>query len=268
LVALGVDATDHALALGAHGELLRVDVMDDDGLPRLSTTTLADLPAPRLPESLGEHRIALRGLADGRIVVAGGQAAALRVARWRPDDADPDLADDYVGVGPVGPTATHAIREPDTGRWHESAPAQWPGGRVAILDDGRVIKISTELVPAVIDAAGEEIVHTRWRGHAETSSADGLRWEPLASPAVAGVDFESGALAIPFVLDGELLLAAEGTIRTGGQPGVVLRHDPASNTWQTLWSAHEGDNWRAHVGRVVQRELAAGRGLVFPVAGE
>ncbi len=268
-VALGLDAARRAVVLGDRGEVLRLDVADGaGGLPHLSAATLPDMPVVRIPESDGDRRIAIRGLADGRIIVAGGNAPPQRIARLQADYDDADAVDEYAGAGPAEPAATYAIWDADTRRWHESAPAQTGGGRVAILDDGRVFKTAAVLIEAMVDAAGTETASAHWSARTETSNAAHSAWLPVDLAASTGVALGNATVMVPFVLDGELLLAAEGPVNTGGAPGVVLHHRSDSDAWQVLWSARAGDNWRAHVGRLVQRELDSGQRLVFPVAGK
>jgi hypothetical protein len=269
IISLGRDAADRLVVLGARGEVLRVGVATDgDGWPRMVVERLPDVPVRLAPDSPGERQVAIRGLADGRIVVAGGIAPSLRIARWRPDDADPTQADEYLGIGPPMGASTAMIFEPATGRWRESTPAAVRGGRAVILGDGAVFKLASELQPATVDASGAETAPSRWIARIERSAADGGSWTPLAVGDAVGLDLGNASIARPFVVDGTLLLAAEGDVPTGGAPGMVLRLDPGAGPAQVLWRARTGDNWRLHVGRVVHRVGADGRGFVFPVAGE
>jgi hypothetical protein len=268
-VALGTDAAQRALLLGDRGEVLRVEITDGgDGMPRLAATAMPDLPVVRSANAEGERTIRIRGLNDGRIVIAGGVQAALRIAQLQPDFDDPSAIDVYVGAGPSEAAARHAIRDPVTAAWRESAPAQTGGGRVAILDDRRVFKTAAVLVDAVVDAAGHETVPAYWSARSEISDPDGSGWQAIDLAAASGIAIGNATLVVPFVLDGTLLVAAEGPVGIGGAPSIVLQQPSPSGPWQVLWSAREGDNWRAHVGRLVRRESAAGRPIVFPVAGE
>ena len=269
IVALGPDADGRLLALGARGEVLRVTLQREaGGFPRLHVERLRELPVRHAPDSPGQRQVGIRGLADGRIVVAGGNAPTLRIARWQPDEVDPAQPDEYLGFGPFGPASTYLVFDPATGRWHESAAAGTAGGRVAIGESGAVFKLAAELIPAPVDAAGVETGNARWAARTERSAADGRGWTPLALDPIAGMPLGNASLAVPFLIDETLLLAVEGDVPIGGRPSVVLRVDGDGTSAQVLWRASAGDNWRKHVGRLVHRVAADGRPIVFPVDGE
>lgn len=255
-------ALDHANVIGpaADGTLLVLGEGGTVARLTLSTTphptiTTESLPPLRRPRAWGDEnaRALIHGLGDGRIIVAGGSVQAERIALWRPDADRADAPDEYVPIGEYLPSRRHEIFDPVTRRWHDSAPARAAGGAVAILDDGRVVKIGG------LTGKRDELTYL-----IEMSNAQGTAWTTIGS----GSQMRLSPSARPFVIDGELFLSGEyATLNTGGGPSGVEWFDATAGQWRVLWTAGRDDNWRDHVGRVIVRELANGKRVVLPVEG-
>lgn len=56
----------------------------------------------------------MRELADGRIIVAGGEVQVHKIALMSGDSQRADAADEYVGIGPYLPSRRHEIYDPAT----------------------------------------------------------------------------------------------------------------------------------------------------------
>ncbi|RIX42990.1 MAG: hypothetical protein D3M94_17190 [Rhodocyclales bacterium GT-UBC] len=80
-----------------------------------------------------------RVLADGRVVIAGGQVESELVAA-RPANCK-DCPTRYLGFGPQLPARRHEIYDPQAATWSSSAPSRAAGGPVGIFADGAVAKL-------------------------------------------------------------------------------------------------------------------------------
>lgn len=129
-------------------------------------------PAPRLQRQRREFTG--RVLADGRVIVAGGQVESELVASRPANCSDCPLR--YIGFGPQSPSRRHEIFDPRSNAWEHSAPSRAAGGPVVILADGRVAKLGelTEKKPE----GGEQV-----RLLLEISDATGKRWRSLDMPS-------------------------------------------------------------------------------------
>lgn len=200
--------------------------------------------------------VRIRGLADGRVVIAGGNVQSEKIALLREDSSRPDATDEYIGIGEYLPSRRHEIYDPAGKRWRTTAPSRGAGGKVAILPDGRVLKIGR--LPGK-DENDERYVM-------EISNADGTAWTTW--PANAQPKMKLSDKAKPFVVDGELFLSGElGTLSTGGGPSGIEWLNTATGRWEALWWANTYDNWRDHLGRLIVRQLANGKKVLLPVDG-
>lgn len=254
------------LGQAAEGSLVEVD--PNSGIARLLTLRFSPSGEPAIESqalptigwarrSSGDDEVVrVRGVADGRIVVAGGEIQTDKIALLTPASLSDDGPDEYVGIGPYSPSQRHDIYDPAIKGWRASAPSSGTGGRVAILDDGRVAKISR--IPDEGEADPRYVL--------EISTADGAAWSTVAAEALAPMQLSYSTR--PFVVEGELFLAGElESLSTGGGPSGVVWFNSATRGWELLWSAASADNWRDHVGRIIVRQLANGKVVVLPVDG-
>lgn len=225
--------------------------MNRDSLPRLNRARRSE-GEPGSPYST---TVQIRALPDGRIVVAGGYVQSEKIALLRDDASQPSAVDEYVGIGEYLPSRRHEIYEPDVKRWRTTAPARGAGGKVAILSDGRVLKIGQ--LPGKNEHEPSYVL--------ELSNAEGSAWTALPGnpPAI-----KLSNSATPFVIEDELFLVGEvNSLSTGGGASGVEWFNAASGKWEILWQAKPGDNWRDHHGRFIVRQLANGKKVVLPVNG-
>lgn len=210
--------------------------------------TLPPLPRMRHAGYTGyAHNPVRRKLSDGRVIVAGGLVKAHRVALLKDDSMQNDAEDEYVEIGAMVPTNTYDLFEPEMGTWRQSAPSRGRGGSVAVLDDGRIASYGQIVKAGQNDDGGEaeppEFI-------LEISSADGNSWNIVAMP--------EAPVSKLFVLQGELFVAGEGALQW---------FNGSTQSWETLWWANPGQNWRANVGLIIARQLSNGKRVVLPVAG-
>lgn len=220
-----------------------------------------ELPYPHMNGSRqgsdGQGNVALRVLADGRVVVAGGTEHARRIALHVPDVEDPEAGDLYTSIGPQVPSRRHEIFDPASGAWRYSAPSRSAGGKVAILPDGRVVRIGRLPSGTGKHAGGAYLL--------EVSNARGTAWTTWPANAVPKMNLDQTR---PFVAEGELFLSGQlGTLQIGGGASGLEWFNAAANRWEVLWWADPYDNWRDHLGRVIVRQLANGKRVVLPVEG-
>lgn len=255
--AFGQLADGSFIEVDAKGGVTRLTLAFRAGnIPAVVRHEFPPLEKPRQLSSGYGYDVRIRGLSDGRIVVAGGDVQESKIALLTLDSDSNDAPDSYVGIGPYLPSTHYEIYDPAVKRWHSSASSQGAGGRVAILDDGRVVKIG--------HVFGDETSDTRYV--VELSSADGTSWTPF--PAMATSNIKLSDAARPFVVEGELFLSGElGALSTGGGPSGVEWFNTESQQWELLWQAGPNDNWRDHVGRVIVRQLSNGKAVVLPVNG-
>lgn len=247
---LGQMADRSLLTLEENGEIRRIEVSADaEGRPQVEASDLPPLPQPRL----NQYHLMIRGLPDGRIVVAGGAMQNRRLSILRADSMDPDAADEYLRIGEAEPTAHYDIFEPANGQWRRSAASLVPGGLVAVYDDGRVVRLYSR--------RGEPDIAEAIQGM-EISSADGRSWSTFTADELPIMVALDGARM--FVLENELFVSGE-IPRTG--IAILQWFNGTTRVWETLWQSTPNQNWRENVGRIVIRHLGNGKRVVLPVAG-
>lgn len=240
LIALLPDGNIEQLSFNSNGQQA----------PSVTRSVFALPAALRRSEQSGEPLI-VRGLADGRLIVAGGYVQTHRVAVLRNDPAEAGTThssdDEFVGTGALELARTYDIYDPKTHAWQTSAAAQSAGGATAILSDGRVVKISASATPdreqtteVSADAPVNKVI--------EISSADGAAWSELRAEEPLQVDLNSAHL---FVIDDEIFLSGI-TPQTSGKPVAKLVHwfDRATARWTTVWRVSDGIIGRAQVIKV------------------
>ncbi len=254
--ALGQAADESLVEVAPDGtvRLLRL-TFDPPDEPAIAASELPNLGWARRSSANGEE-VRVRGLAAGGVVVAGGEIQTDKVALLTPDSLSGEGPDQYVGIGPYSPSRRHDIYDPVIKVWRASAPSPGDGGRVTIMDDGRVAKISR--------FPGADGADPRYE--LEISTADGTAWSTVRAEELAPMRISDSTK--PFVVDGELFLSGElVSLSTGGGPSGVVWFNTATRRWEVLWRAAATDNWRYHVGRVIVHPLANGKVVVVPVDG-
>lgn len=162
-----------ALAGVGNGKAVLVDpaarawTMD---LAHIDGEGVAELPRPIRRRQDAVSRL----LADGRVIVAGGQVQSDLIAVVAAACPAADCPDQYRGFGSLLPSRRHEILDPAADRWRQSAASRGAGIAAAVRADGRVVKLGL-LTPA--DGSGT----LRWL--LEESAPGGDAWRELALPA-------------------------------------------------------------------------------------
>lgn len=203
---------------------------------RIADGIATALPLPPAPRA--RRQAVVRAFDDGRIVVAGGEVQTDRIVTVDTARAVADGPDVYEGFGPFRPAHRHALYDPASRSWRESAPATLGESAAAILHDGRVARVGTRTLRQPTDASPGEYVWV-----CEISDAEGARWRPLpppdmpARPGDLRLQVQREELLLEAPLDGRLAL---------------LRFDTAAGRWVTLqtWEPLNRD-----VGRLTVHEL-------------
>jgi hypothetical protein len=268
---------DSALAQLQNGSLLEVGpagemtqwkpVLRAGSAGQPSTLTLERHAWPKLNRArlaTESSPINVRELADGRIIVAGGEVQVHKIALMSSDTHRADAADEYVGIGYYLPSRRHEIFDPATRLWKNSAPAGAPGGPAVILDDGRVMKLGT----LADEGKTAEIYGKPERRALEISNAEGTAWTELPTGLGAGSRMRFNDRYKAFTIDRELFVS--GLLAdpdTRNPPRGVEWFNAASNRWEVLWESIAGTSWTAHLGRILVPKLANGKTVVLPVEG-
>lgn len=208
-------------------------------VPVVTSTAFALPAALRRSEQSGEP-LNVRGLADGRLIVAGGYVQTHRIAVLRNDSTATNVNDaasysndgEFVGTGDLELARTYDIYDPKTHVWQTSAAAQGAGGATAILSDGRVVKISVPVTPGrgqttevSADAPVNKVI--------EMSSADGTAWSELRAEDPPLVDLNHADL---LVSDDEIFLGGTVSQHNGKTPARIVQwFDRAARRWSTVW---------------------------------
>ncbi len=206
------------------------------------TSSVFAIPATlRRSEQSGEPLI-VRGLADGRLIVAGGYVQTRRIAVLRNDPAETSTngtdsrssGDEFVGTGGLEQARTYDIYDPKTQVWKTSAAAQSAGGATAILSDGRVVKISVRATPGKNKAA-QISVNAQINKVIEISSADGTTWSELSAKEPPQINLDHGDL---FVIEDEIFLSGTAAPNSAKTPDKLVQwFDRATGLWSTVWHA-------------------------------
>jgi len=278
--ALGQMTDGSLVAVGTSGGVSRIKISTDaQGKPHAETSELPPLHQPRLFQNPTD--LIVRGLPDGRIIVAGGEMQNERLSVMREDSMDPSAADEYLRIGEAEPTDDYEIYESATGQWRQSAASRhiraagtmqasasvvpWPqsaasradGGLLAVYDDGRVAHLHAKEKER--DAQGS----LQEECEMEISSADGKMWSEMKASELPVICTR----ARMFMMQDELFVSgshADGHLHTDIQ--TLQWFNSAMRRWETLWQSPPQQNWRDNVGRIIIRQLANGKRVMLPVA--
>lgn len=250
-------AADGSLAILNGGQTVRLVSVRGNASTPGSRPLIEVHELPPL-ERARDGMVALKGSANGKLVVAGGRVQVHKIAMWHEAVDQPDAADEYIGIGEYLPSRRHEVFDPVAKVWRTSAPSRIAGENAVILNDGRVMKVGkVKLQPrGAENETQEEMV-------VELSSVDGTSW------AQAGKNLEPQIRDAKFFeLQGEVFLTAQGSRNnTGGGTSILQWFNRDEMRWEGVWEAGSNENWRAHVGRIVVRVLANGKRVVVPVGG-
>lgn len=250
------------IALDKNGEVSLIKINTDaQGKPHAEASQLPPLSRPRLPYGTDGIGLSLvvRGLPDGRIIVAGGATQNKRLAIMHENSMDPNAEDDYLWIGEAEPSNDYEIYEPATGQWRLSAASRADGGRLAVYDDGRVARLSAN--PKKSDES-DESRPVNDDPLIEISSADGRSWSELRSDELPII--RVGYDTRMFVLQDELFIAG---MKLHARIETLQWFNGATRRWETLWHADREMNWRNDIGRIIIRRLSNGKRVMLPVAG-
>lgn len=254
--ALGQMADGSLVAVDNSGGVSRIKFRADaQGKLQVETSKLPPLHQPRLFQDPTD--LIVRGLPDGRIIVAGGEMQNKRLAVMHENSMDPNAADEYLRIGEAEPTDDYEIYEPATGQWRQSAASRADGGLLAVYDDGRVARLHAKEKERNDQGSPQEECEM------EISSADGKMWSELKAAELPVIC----SRARMFVLQDELFVAgshADGNLHTDIQ--TLQWFNSATRRWETLWQSTPQQNWRDNVGRIIIRQLANGKRVMLPVA--
>lgn len=261
---LGTMADGSIVAIRSDSAVERIAISVAGGKPDIQRFPLPSMTRKRRSaDGVEAGKVLVRGLPDGRIIVAGGAVQLHSIAVLQEDSMQDDAPDKYIGIGEFLPSRRHEIYDPAKKAWQNSVPSIGAGGPVAILDDGRALKIKLSKI------IGEQNKDGSWpveEGFLEISSANGDAWSAFNAKEPPLVKLDNNVR--PYVIQGELFLSGESkAINTGGGPSIVQWFNSSTLQWETLWQAAPGDNWRAHVGRIIIRKLANGKRVILPVGG-
>ena len=250
---VGPDASGGAIELAGSSAVNRLKFDASMAQPMLQREALQPLRRGRRAGG-ADDGIRVRGLADGRVVVAGGRVRSARIAVMAPDSSRPDAADEFVEVGDFLPSRRHEIYDPQVGRWHDSAPSKGGGGTPAILDDGRVVKVGHHVNPGSVDTYEIEI-----------SSADGRTWRNLSTSEDPWLVVSADAR--PFTIDGELFLAGAACREGDSSARCLAWMDQTTERWRILWRGAASPSTCDDLGRLVEVRLQTGRRILVPTEG-
>jgi hypothetical protein len=144
---------------------------------------LADFAVREFPRMVNARAGGVsRIVADGRIVVAGGNAQAGTIEAIDADCRRADCPVSNFGYGGLQPSRRHEIFNPATDRWQLSAESQGAGESAVIRPDGRVVTLGlvTANSPGSQEASGPD--RNRWL--VEESNSAGTGWRDLVLPVV------------------------------------------------------------------------------------
>lgn len=210
----------------------------------------------------------LRNLPDGRLVVAGGSVQPHRIVVLRNSQVDAVDAsttvvtgeDEYVGTGEYVLSSTYDIYDPKIEAWRTSAAAHSAEGSLVILQDGRVVKIST-LVPLVKNLA-DQVAGEKSPTHIlEISNQDASSWTSLRSKNPPDINLNDAELML---VSDELFLSGKSMKSSGNIATRLIQwYDMSTQRWSTVWQS--SDRIYDYHTRLLVLTLANKKTLLLPM---
>lgn len=196
------------------GDLMEVDVASNE--------------VRKAPRMLRERRyLKSRVTTAGKVVVTSLDEQE-DVVETRVEGCD-DCAPSYVGFGSMVPSQHYEVFDPDTGIWTSSAPMKPADGPVALLPDGRMIKL---VAPRGV---GESAV----ADSLALSTADGSGWTSVSLPAGLPSVYVSGLRDRRNVVNGLYLLTL-GNHQPGLENAVFIGVGKGGGTTDWWWMPDVG----------------------------
>jgi hypothetical protein len=248
-----VDGSMIALNIDGNVDLIKISA-DTQSKPHEERTKLPPLSQPRMIQE--QTSLVVRGLPDGRIIVAGGATQNKRLAIMREDSMEINSIDEYLRIGEAKPTNTYEVYEPNSGQWRLSVASSSYGGLLAVYDDGRVARLYNN-----VNVGNDKVTQTNDLAM-EISSADGGSWSKLKAEELPNIGVKYNTRM--FVLQNELFISG-GKLHT--DIATLQWFNETTRRWVTLWQGMPELNWRNDVGRIIIRELSNGKRVTLPVAG-
>lgn len=200
-------------------------------------------PASRQVRSLPPAIFARRGgtlrvLADGRVVVAGGQAQSEAIQAVDADCQGAACKERSYGTGPLTPARRYEVLR--DGQWEASAPSRAGSTSAIVRRDGRVMALGWIEPPAKSRApeAGRWLI--------EESNGPGSPWRVLpvpqgVSPAAGAPDTSCGQAASEGLC--RLLLVEHPAVASGA---VLLLRAGTDGALQDVWAwGDDASRWQA-----------------------
>jgi len=230
----------------------------ESGKPSFSRGFLGALNNGRT--QYNSSKVSVKGLTDGRIIVAGGAEQINKVALLKLETIDSEIADEYIGIGSHTPSVHYETYHPKQRRWIQSSPSIAGSEVAAIFDDGRVVKLGTIYSDkGRYPADGSEAVIEKQI--VEISSVDGESWNQLPLPNV-GLSNE-----VKLIVQQQELFVI-GHFDTGknkyGEMMVQWFNSEVSK-WETIWMADKSKRGRHQTGLIISQKLDNGKQVMFPV---
>lgn len=248
---IGQLANGHLLELDAGGNVNEIELSHDGASLSLKRTPWPAMNLIRLSSLYAPVRV--RQLADGRVIVAGGEVRD-KIALLKSDSEQPDAPDEYIPFGGSHSSAEYEIFDPATRRWIRSATSDFAGDMTAIGEDGQVWKFGQSGTSETVDRKRD----------IEVSSIDGLTWTPLSTEAYPDLDWSQPFKV--FTLDGEIFVCGQHIEADKSQVSTMLWLNPKSNKWEPLQTA-AGDAWHATAGEYLVAHLLTGKTIIVPGEG-
>jgi len=263
-LAVGQTPSGDALILGRDGAVHIVhafSIPNSKNIPHFDEHSLP--PVSNCPgwDARLSGPVSIRGLADGRIIVAGGEIP-VRIAVWQADSDKPGTADRYIDTGEHAPWSHYCIYDSHQDRWSESASVLSSDAQSAILDDGRVLVAGPDFVADTGDAYGD--LSEGYPPATEVSAPAGSSWRQLAAEWSPSMHLYHPKL---FELQGEVFLCGqehEVSGIAGNVPIVLQWFDQRALIWQTIWQSPPGGSQTAPPTRLILLRDLDGKRVMVP----
>jgi hypothetical protein len=253
------------LGIYANGTVKKLSISLLDDKPVIEQFNLPSLNRARISSNQDyDSKVEIKELSDGRIIVAGGKVQHHKMALLTEKISDVNVPDQFVTVGEYRSAHQYEIYNLVENSWTESAYSASSSDRVAILDDGRVVKWGKvepfdyweNRTSASTEAEPEALL--------EISDKDGKSWQKFS---ISG-SLAQGIANIPelFTIQGELFVLEQHYDKD--TIDVLHWFNPESNTWEEIWRTKPDRNWRnEHVGQFILHDFPNGKRIFLPVDG-